>query len=517
MAAKSSKRNRTRRRPQSTNQAVCDFCARPRVSWSYPARDAAIDPESDGILPPHASHGAWAACGPCHELIEADDRIGLAVRAADYFRHMHPDGRITTEHFRFLHEQFFDLRTGPAHPVKSNMPRGRTMGTGPSFERVELSDEFLEHWPQGLPLIGPVVNVVALLAVTSQVAIRGELPDDELWTEWVSTNEGMPSAEDLHALFGSWDKLFEWVGLSATLAADYTGMRESADRLVGAYSTLSQQLEERETAVARREEAVTQIREQAKEDRTAAGRAQAQVEGLASTLARRDGELAHANARIAELTANLTAALSTDHDPEGLLEHLAQLEADLVAERERGDALANSLRELTLATPNGTAPSVEPDGTDDEPEAPASVLEALAVAERKAKALKFTPRARQTAADSPFLYPERVVQALERLDALASEYEAGSIGDKLSVRARELGLHWKGGIADDTATRYRNQYRMTVNGVRLDTHAHIALDHGAGASKVCRIYFAVHPGDDRLPRGIYLGAVGRHLPDSTTA
>jgi hypothetical protein len=45
----------------------------------------------------------------------------------------------------------------------------------------------------------------------------------------------------------------------------------------------------------------------------------------------------------------------------------------------------------------------------------------------------------------------------------------------------------------------------------------VIVANGTGAGRNARIYFHVSDGSDgELPRGIYIGHIGRHLPDSTT-
>jgi len=65
-------------------------------------------------------------------------------------------------------------------------------------------------------------------------------------------------------------------------------------------------------------------------------------------------------------------------------------------------------------------------------------------------------------------------------------------------------------------SRNPDLYSFTFQSRRLALGPHLAIGSGSGAQFVARIYFALHEGDDDLPRGIYVGHVGRHLPDTTT-
>ena len=72
---------------QAVGQPVCDFCSDPEVAVVYPADDAVIQVVAapEGVYL-HESLGAWAACRPCHDLIEVGDRGALALRAAQHAR-----------------------------------------------------------------------------------------------------------------------------------------------------------------------------------------------------------------------------------------------------------------------------------------------------------------------------------------------------------------------------------------------------------------------------------------------
>ena len=54
------------------------------------------------------------------------------------------------------------------------------------------------------------------------------------------------------------------------------------------------------------------------------------------------------------------------------------------------------------------------------------------------------------------------------------------------------------------------------NAAKLELGPHVAIGSGSGAGFVARIYLHVADGSGQVPRGIYVGHVGRHLPDTTT-
>lgn len=60
----------------------CDFCSTLYPSWVHPSADFLLPPEQGTGLPAWGSADqAWAACETCHEIIEREDREGLANRS----------------------------------------------------------------------------------------------------------------------------------------------------------------------------------------------------------------------------------------------------------------------------------------------------------------------------------------------------------------------------------------------------------------------------------------------------
>jgi hypothetical protein len=92
---------------------ICDFCNAPAVAHSYPCRSFS--------LPEFATESVtdWAVCEPCAALIEAGDRIGLAVRSVETILARLPErpdraGLLhITEFIAALHFGFHAHRTGP--------------------------------------------------------------------------------------------------------------------------------------------------------------------------------------------------------------------------------------------------------------------------------------------------------------------------------------------------------------------------------------------------------------------
>lgn len=98
-----------------SKRRTCDFCPQSRpASWLYPARF--ID-----VYPKLGTRG-WAACGPCHGLIEADDWEGMEHRYVSRFytvtRARSGVGwrQNIEQEIRAKWRRFRDARTGPARP-----------------------------------------------------------------------------------------------------------------------------------------------------------------------------------------------------------------------------------------------------------------------------------------------------------------------------------------------------------------------------------------------------------------
>lgn len=62
---------------------VCDFCYRPGPAWSFMARSFTYALVLDDKAAVGRSVGAWLACTPCRQLVDAGDWQGLARRAVD--------------------------------------------------------------------------------------------------------------------------------------------------------------------------------------------------------------------------------------------------------------------------------------------------------------------------------------------------------------------------------------------------------------------------------------------------
>lgn len=112
--------------------AICDFCSDPNVEFAYPARDfnrpVAATPQMSVSL---SSTGGWAACRPCHDLIEATDREGLYRRSFERFGPSPLPAAIIGQSIRRVQDVFWSQRDGaavPATPEGGDPTRGASQG-----------------------------------------------------------------------------------------------------------------------------------------------------------------------------------------------------------------------------------------------------------------------------------------------------------------------------------------------------------------------------------------------------
>ena len=372
-------------------------------------------------------------------------------------------------------------------------------------------------------------RLMILYGICRWSAIRGEPPEPGDWQD----DEEWPSPEAVEALFGSWDDALAESGVLessiATLldrvaqvqqdlsrrADELERARRDLDQEAQRNAELERQMERHKT---RRDDADLRLREVEGEherliaERDAAGHRAVELERrVASLEAATTTPSAPAEPEVAALRGELAAARAEVMRVHDVLEHeRSEREHD----RRTVAELSQLLARLDVAGAGEDATG-EPLASEDE--APATVLEAVERAADTAQHLRFAPRAFETAADAPFRRPGLVLRALRQLDELAGRFAAGDMGMSLSQAAPEVGItQWKNGVSELARTRWRDEYLVTIDGVEVELGPHVALGSGSGAGFVARIYLHVADGNDGLPRGITVGVVGRHLPDTTT-
>ncbi len=370
-----------------------------------------------------------------------------------------------------------------------------------------------------------------LLHLYRWIVLAGEPPRAQ---DWLKT-EDWPHPDAVIEVFGSWEKFFEHAEIPSSPllarvreadveARDFAAREERLERELARVDDLRRQLE---TARRRREAAEE---ERAQQERRA--------QRLDADLQRAQARAAAAEERLAERRHDAEQAASSapaggEPSDEWLAAHealLGELEAvrahredllrqvEALGEGAQRDRQAIARLSATLAEAGGRA-NGDDDGAGDELEdaEPDTVLAAVQRAAARGEHLIYTDAAFDSAADSPFRRPGDILDALGRLEQLAALHaDPGGFGTSLTEAASSLGLQWRSDVSELARGRHPDRYAVTHEGVRLDLGPHIGLGSGSGAGFIARIYLHVADGSGALARGIYVGHVGRHLPDTTT-
>lgn len=389
---------------------------------------------------------------------------------------------------------------------------------------VSLGDEAPKPAPDtkaSLEALDSFDRLMVLYGVCRWTALSGSPPEPEDWQD----DKDWPQPDAVEALFGSWDDALAEAGVLDS------GISQLLDRVAKAHQEMGERAEglerqarkleedarklpelERQVEAhkARRDEADLRAREvEGERERLIAERDRA--ERRAVDLERRVAELEQADASpVAADESAVTRELAAAR------EEILRLHDELDAARESAERDRKAIAELGALASRATETPEAADVVEDEAE-PDSVLEAVRRAADSAAFLRFAPRAFETAEDSPFRRPGLILDTLRRLDELAGRYAAGDMGMSLSQAAQDVGItQWKSGVSELARTRWRDEYLVTVDGQEVELGPHVGLGSGSGAGFVARIYLHVADGNDGLPRGITVGVVGRHLPDTTT-
>ncbi len=357
-----------------------------------------------------------------------------------------------------------------------------------------------------------------LLHLYRWILLTGEVPRAQDWLK----REDWPHPDHVIDVFGNWQKFLTHAGVSdspllarlreAKAAKKDLAAREKAQaREATRTEDLHRQVE---TAKHRRDEADALRAEQAvRADRAerALTAAEQRAAAAESRLAARREE-AQAAASAPEAPDARIVALQDELD--AIRAHREELLTQVEELREAGARDQRTITRLsTHLAEAGAAPDAVTAG-DDAP--PASVLEAVERAADRSEHLVFTEAARASAADSPYRRPAEILDALEKLDVIAGRYAAGEMGVSLTQAATEAGLTYKGNVSELARSRSPHDYAVIHDGHRLDLGPHLALGSGSGAGFIARIYLHVADGSGPVARGVYVGHVGRHLPDTTT-
>ncbi|MEV4422597.1 hypothetical protein AB0L40_21855 [Patulibacter sp. NPDC049589] len=236
-------------------------------------------------------------------------------------------------------------------------------------------------------------------------------------------------------------------------------------------------------------------------------------------------ESGHDDAQVAGLLARVADLESQLVDRAVALEELTDAREAAEAEREHLRGAARRLRRLALEAGSADVDLVDPDdhgplAVDDLPYV-RTVLQAVELAAAHAEHLVYTDRAFSSARTAPYDEPRKLLRDLVALDRVAAAWAVeGGVGRPIRDVALAQQLDW----ADDVSATARNQnareYRFTHQGRPLWAGPHVRVATGRGLQRTCRIYLALVKGGEPdlagLPRGVYVGPVGRHLSDSTS-
>lgn len=374
-----------------------------------------------------------------------------------------------------------------------------------------------------------------LLHLYRWIVLVGDLPKAQDWL----ADERWPHPDAAVETFGSWEGFLKEAAVADSPLLQRARRHEEEARRMAARERELERDEGRAADLRRREELAGRRREEAEAARDEHERRATRLEARATAAEQRADHAETALAdqrRAAQRSAQATRGTGAEGEPseEWLAAHegaLAELES-VRAHREELLAEIEGLREAAehdrraiarlgaLMGEEGAATGGAQDGAVVAPPAagePSTPLDAVRRARVEAQHLIFTDAAEESAADSPFRRPADLLEALLRLDRLAELHapEEG-FGASLGQAARDLGLSWKQGVSDTARSRKPHAYAVTHDGERLDLGPHVAVGSGSGAGYIARIYLAVEDGAGTLPRGIYVGHVGRHLPDTTT-
>ncbi len=250
-----------------------------------------------------------------------------------------------------------------------------------------------------------------------------------------------------------------------------------------------------------------------------------QLANLRAQPERRDDEPTTDDAQVAGLLARVAALEQQQEQRSLLVEHLTDRCEQTEAEAARLLASARNLRRLALE-----AGASEVDLVDPEDQAPLdagalpavrTVSEAVELAAAHAEHLIYTERAFETARTAPYSEPQKLLRDLVALDRVAAAWAVeGGVGRPMRDIAVEQQLDWADDVSDAARGQHPHEYSFTHDGRTLWAGPHVRVANGRGLQRVCRIYMALVKGGEAdlagLPRGIYVGPVGRHLSDSTS-
>jgi hypothetical protein len=377
-----------------------------------------------------------------------------------------------------------------------------------------------------------LARVHILLQAYRWTCLTGLPPTPEDWAE----HPEWPAPGEVEQVFGSWMTMLRTGDLQDSLVmSTIASMKENIESSASMVRARERELRDAEKALASQEkrlrEETAKSQAQAKEAERRAQQAREERdryrdELTSERLARQRAEtiaerVKAAAAAAAESSVDVKAVAVPDALKEELeaerarRENTEQAFEALQGELERvQDQLVAVRRETQLLRsddePEAPSPAQQPEGE------PSDMAAAVSMAAARCQHLRFAPSAFASAQASPFRRPGQALAALLKLDELAASFVAGAMGQRLPDVAAEMGLRWRTDVSEVTRGKYARHYQFRFRGMTLLMGPHVSLGSGSGAGKIARIYLHVEDGCDQLARGITVGHVGVHLPDTTT-
>ncbi|WP_084630155.1 hypothetical protein [Patulibacter americanus] len=231
-----------------------------------------------------------------------------------------------------------------------------------------------------------------------------------------------------------------------------------------------------------------------------------------------DVEVAGLLARVFDLEAQLEERAVA-------LEELTDAREAAEAERDHLVTSARRLRRLALEAGAKDVDLVDPEDAaplraDELPEV-RTVLQAVELAAAHAEHLIYTDRAFSSARTAPYTEPQKLLRDLVALDRVAAAWDVETgIGRPIRDVALEQQLDWADDVSVTARAQNAREYQFSHQGRPLWAGPHVRVATGRGLQRTCRVYLALVKGTEPdlagLPRGVYVGPVGRHLSDSTS-
>lgn len=214
-------------------------------------------------------------------------------------------------------------------------------------------------------------------------------------------------------------------------------------------------------------------------------------------------------------------------DTEKLLEELYSLEDKLKETEDKYDELmkeCDTLRANSMALASESSWNQSPLSPQASPAHPQqqtappleSVLDAVKDAQGRATHLRFLPSAHTSATDSPFKHPDRVLQALDAINEVASIWAESlksgrSVGSLRELFKSKYGFTYADDVSQTSKSKWADEYKASHDGKEYDISPHITI--GAKQADTC---LSIHWAWDKDLKKAVVAHVGRHKTNTKT-